>query len=419
MSNLQKKAQAAQFLAEFARLLSDNLTPAEAETLDTLLKDMRELEPFIEKVQKDREKTQLPDTDKSLQDIMQETGQTFGQVLLKHIQETIRQAKEKKAALPIVIPRRTESFPVMHDKANALEGILWNAEFDSDGKIMREVRTSPKGTDGTDRYMAIYYTLELEDTADVKVSKSLTQRDKRVYCAAAALWAAGNRYITPSQVYKAMGNIKQAPSKKQMEDIGDSLTKMRFTRLTVNNGREVMVNAEIFPIKFDDYLLPARREWAKICGQVVEAYELLYEPPLITQARRKGQLVELPLSLLDSKLLKTEENLLLEDYLITQIVFMKKNPRFDRKMNYSTIFEHCGITSAKQKRRAKDKIKGYLEHYKVCKDAQGDLWIYGFTLDYDVNAAGAGVTIVPTKEEAAHMIETKNAPANTPKTPTV
>ena len=186
-----------------------------------------------------------------------------------------------------------------------------------------------------------------------------------------------------------MGN-RGNPNTEDLQKINDSLTKMGAARVYLDNAQEVQVNKKYARFKYDASLLPFERISAYINGQLVEsAIHLFREPPLITFARERGQITGLTRQLLESPISKTDANLQLEDYLLERIGHMKSpKSKAPRKMLFSTIYERCGITTKKQRQRAPEKIRRYLDHYNKCG------WIAGYTMDKD----GVTIQIPPTKE---------------------
>jgi hypothetical protein len=286
----------------------------------------------------------------------------------------IEQAAKK---LPQIIANPAEKIDFPLDKPNH---VIWNllAEADKNGQLALKIDTSRKGSK---QEAVVLYGINFDELpASVQITKQLTPFDKRCYIAAAALYNAGNETVTATQIYKAMGNAK-TPGGDDLQKINDSLTKMGAARIYIDNQKEVEVQHEkgYKHFKYDAALLPFERMSAYINGQLTEsAIHLLREPPLITFARERKQITTLSRKLLESPVSKTDANLRIDDYLIERIGHMK-NPKSKapRKMLFTTIYEECGIKTAKQKQRAPEKIVKYLEHYKKCS------WIKGYEMEPD------------------------------------
>lgn len=234
----------------------------------------------------------------------------------------------------------------------------------------------------TGKNAPIYYGINFDALealdAGLKITKQLTPFDKRVYIAAAALYNAGNEVISATQIHKMMGN-KEQPAPNQTKKINDSITKMGAARIFLSNEKEKQVNKKYPLYQYDGALLPFERLSAYINNTLTDsAIHLFREPPLVDFARKRQQVTTISRQLLESPVSKTEKNLQLEDYLLERIAHMKSTKsKAPRKMLLNTIYEKSGITTKKQKDRAPERIKKYLDHYKKTG------WIKGFTMDKD------------------------------------
>lgn len=270
-------------------------------------------------------------------------------------------------------PATSLDFPL--DKINAnIWSLLETIEPTGQIAIATEKRGSAKEA-------TILYSINFDEIdQEVSISKKLTPFDKRCYIAVAALFNNGNPIISAGQIYTAMGN-KGRPNAKDLQKINSSITKMGAARVYINNEQEITVNRRYNRFVYDAPLLPFERISAYINNLLCEsAIHLFREPPLITFAKDRKQVTTISRELLESPISKTDANLRIDDYLIERIAHIK-NGRVRNKLLYATIFQRCGITEKKQRQRAPEKIRRYLEHYAKCG------FIKGFT------EAADGVTI--------------------------
>ncbi len=212
-------------------------------------------------------------------------------------------------------------------------------------------------------YLALTFADELP--AGVEITKSLDSYDKRVYLACGALYNAGNQTVSISQIHKQMGYTTR-PAKVDMKKINDSLTKMGFGRLYIDNEKETKYHKSYTGYKDDYPLLAFKRRNAYINGQLVEgAIHLLDEPIMIKFARERKQVQQITLQMLQTPISKTARNLEIEDYLLYRIGRMK-SPRgtTQRKILYESVFTYCRINGRVAKSRTKENIEKILEHYK-------------------------------------------------------
>lgn len=273
----------------------------------------------------------------------------MAEAITEPFQLTISEKNIKKVLFPL-------------DKVNTN---IWSllTTMDKDGQLTFAVEKR-----GSKRPVDIICGLDfsaLETQPGLAVVKKLTAFDKRVYIAAAAVYSAGYEITTIAQIYMAMGGSGH-PSQAMRDKINKSLTKMTVAHIYLDNISEVNAKYNVPRFRYDGALLPMERVSAIVNGQETDtAIHFFREAPLITFARERPQITTIPRQLLESPLSLTENNLLIDDYLIREISFMKKpNSKISRKMLFETIFEKTGIKDRKSKARAKDKIKRYLDYYK-------------------------------------------------------
>lgn len=271
----------------------------------------------------------------------------------------------------------TESNNLIHHTANAVQKIeygldkvnanLWRLSSLYDGTNIT-IDTARNGKNHAE--VNVLASLSFDDFTD-EVKKQivkLSQYDKRVYMAAAALFNAGNSVVTASQIYKTMSGNKR-PASTSLANISKSLEKMAKIRLSIDNTDEnkAMKNLPLYIYKGS--LLPCESIAAYINGKFTEeAIHIFREPPLLEFARSRKQLTTFSRKLFDTPISHTELNMAVEDYLIQRI--SRGLEHQNNKILLSTLFE--AITpedsTPRQKRHIKEsgheKIKAILNHYK-------------------------------------------------------
>lgn len=295
-------------------------------------------------------------------------GQTIaeeynGQPIPAAIREAIERAATAayKAEYPETTARRAEIVQYPIDKVNSS---IWNLLQETTGRQTKLALKAEK--DGSPKQLSIYYSIDFEEleSAGLKITKRLLPFDKRVYIAIAALYNAGNRIITLTQIHYAMGNTGR-PAAEHLKKINDSITKMRSANVFIDTLEESQVyNYPRF--KYEDYLLPVARTTAIVNGKIADAaIQIKGEPPIMAFARQRKQITTITVKVLQSPLSKTDANLLIDDYLIERIGRAKRTGK-SVKILYTTLFEKAQITTYKQKDRAPKKIETYLQHYQSC-----------------------------------------------------
>lgn len=227
---------------------------------------------------------------------------------------------------------------------------------------------------GSQKEATILYSIdfeELEKQDGLKLTKQLSAFDKRVYIAACAVFTHSGPYMSPGQIFTAMGG-KGEPTGTQKNKINDSLTKMRAANVLLDNTFETPVNKKYPQFRYDSSLLPFERVSAYINNTFVEsAIHLFREPPLMTFAKERKQITTISRKLLETPLNQTEDNLRIEDYLIERIALMKnpKNKIPDKnKILFSTMYEKIkidgkGEKNKKARQRTPEKIRACLDYF--------------------------------------------------------
>ena len=303
-------------------------------------------------------------------------------IFINFIKTDSPEPAETLEQLPRIMTTPPDSleYPIDKINSNIWEDLAAAVKESPDGQLAFATEKNGSNNEATIIYSISFE--ELEKLDGLKLTKSLTPFDKRVYIAVNAIYAQSGDYMSAGQVFAAMGNTGK-PSKKQLEKVNESLTKMGAARVYLDNTMEIGVNTGYTRFKYDAPLLPFERVSAYINNALVEsAIHLFREPPLMTFAKERKQVTTITKKLLESPVSKTESNLRLDDYLIERIARMKSGKgKSTRKMLYSTIYEKCQITTRNQRSRAPDTIKRYLDYYIKCG------WITGYMEEAD------GVTI--------------------------
>lgn len=275
--------------------------------------------------------------------------------------------------------KRAELLEMPLDKVNAT---IWNLLEKDTGRQLAFAMEKR----GSNKEITLLYSIDFDETLreGIQITKKLLPFDKRVYIAVNALFNAGNNIITLTQIYYAMG-YKGKPGTKDLQKIQASIIKMQGAQISVDNAQEAATYKKYGKFVYKGSLLPLEAaEHYSVNGALTDAaIHIFREPPLISFAKQRNQITTVEIKLLQSPINKTDNNLLIDDYLIERISRMKNSHgKSSNKILFNTIFDNARITAAKQKQRSKATIKRYLDHYKQC----------GFIKDY--KEAADGVTII-------------------------
>lgn len=273
-------------------------------------------------------------------------------------------------------PKRAGSVEYPLDKVNSQ---IWSLlEEDTRGQLALKAERV-----GSSTPLNIYYAIDFEALeGDITITRRLTAYDKRAYIAISALFNAGNSVITMTQIYYAMGYTGK-PGRSDLERINMSITKMTGARIYVNNEQEAS-SYKYDKFVYDGSLLPVERGTAVSGGQFSDsAIHLFREPPVISFAKQRRQITTIDVKLLQSPVNKTDQNLILDDYLIERIARAKKKGSSHRIL-FKTLYEKVGVTTSKQKQRIPEKVRKYLDHYRQCGMISGyDMGKDGVTVKFE------------------------------------
>ena len=230
--------------------------------------------------------------------------------------------------------------------------------------------------------------LDFTALGGVNISRELTVYDKWVWNACANLKEQGHDVITAEQIYKAMGNSGR-PNPKTKEKILESVEMISRARVSIDTTQEHELYPKYDRLKATFPLLATEICTAYARGQVIEdAIRIIEMPKLFTFAENRQQVTRLPLNVLESPISKTDDNLLLSDYLLTRISKMRNSKYVKRTILLDTIYQKCGIEERYEKFRAREKIEKILNHYKQI----------GWIKDYQMTNREIEITTHPTSK---------------------
>lgn len=331
----------------------------------SLSDDLKALLPFLLEEVKDLRK-QPGMEDLTLRKFLQNVDEN-GEPTESLFSQAIKRARQKKnnidiqdsaTNIPIVTVKPIDKVEYPLDKPNS---IIWNLlEVAEEIEFATEKHTSKKEA-------TVVYSINFDELEnEIAISKKLTPFDKRIYMAVSALFNGGNEIVSITQVLSKIG-MTGKPSKQDVTKTLESLKKMLTAHIHIDNISEHKTYKNYPQFKYDGILLPIEIVSAYINGQLTEsAVHIFREPPMITFAKERRQITTIPTHLLESPVSKTDQNLIIDNYLIERISRAKRGKTNKIKMLYNTIFENCNITTVKQKQRAPEKIERYLTHYIKC-----------------------------------------------------
>ncbi|MCR4745535.1 MAG: hypothetical protein K5894_09960 [Lachnospiraceae bacterium] len=339
----------------------------EENMLSESAKELAKLIPFINKEIKELSKNPKYSmiTFSELLDDRDENGQPKQSILMDMLERAVARASEQTNE-PVKLSN-TGIVNIFQGTDN-LNSQVWNLMegADKNGQLKFDFNMAGKGKPEA----LVQYAINFDnvDESEYRITKQLTPFDRRVYTAVASIYYSGLDVMSISQIYHSMGYTGR-PGKRDGKNINMSLTKMSGARIYINNKPECSVHEKRELFVYDSSLLPMERIRKIVDGDFVNGkIKLLSEPPLAKFAMKRKQVTKFNVELLQSSLSKTYSNLMIDDYLIKTITYMKHDSTASHKLLYKTIFERCKVKTAKQKLRTPEKVWGYLEHYSKCRD---------------------------------------------------
>ncbi len=236
--------------------------------------------------------------------------------------------------------------------------------FDQCREDLPALKTTSKEDQKLGKEALVIWGLRFDDLPDdIKITKQLTPYDRLCHDAVGSLYRAGARIMTPTQIYKAMGRANR-PSKRDLQKINESLSKMRAAIIYVDNSDEIKVNKSYPSFKYDGALIPFDRVTAIVNGKEAgTAIRLLSEPPLINFATQRNQYTTFPLSVWSFPLSLTNTQIQIAQYLAEQISRLKNHREYNRKLTLEKIYKMCGIDTPKKKQRARTAIETLIDYW--------------------------------------------------------
>lgn len=203
------------------------------------------------------------------------------------------------------------------------------------------------------------------------------------------LYTAGNKWVTPAQIYRAISGDENAKATdKQAELINRVIHAARYMEYSTDlTGVFKAYATEDAKKKVKEWKRSASMLYADedtvttSFGKTAKAYRIIEQPRNAQLAEELGQITTEDLYLLNVPINKNPEAIVLIYYLFTRVAAMKHNKDLAREIRYKAVYEELelpkdGGDAAKTKRkRVRDNAKATLDYWT--KKA----WISGYTED--------------------------------------
>jgi len=258
--------------------------------------------------------------------------------------ETVIVAERSKRLKSEIIQALNSIIPQKHIKPNNKLSNEITKDFINEGEISLNVSRR-----GSKREINTKAMLSYEDkNISLSGRTAFTPYDREVHDGVVTLYEAGNEIVTPEMVYRAMNGMTETEyiSPQAIGAVTKSLDKSRRTTLTIDFTEEARAYKKNVKATYEGYLLACDKITVKTGGQVKEAYKLLRKPILYEYSQVSGQIINVPIKLLQTKeaVRSTDEVIVLRGYLLRQIEYMK-SPKSERSNNiaFDGIYEELDI----------------------------------------------------------------------------
>lgn len=224
------------------------------------------------------------------------------------------------------------------------------------------------------------FRIRIDENADFTITEALDQFDFAVLCACISEWNEGNRYTTPSIIYRAIsgkvGDSDANPSKDQLADILQSIDKLMRTQIGVNMTKacEYLNYNDNKPYTVVSAILPCERVTkTTINGQDATIIFFDRESPLweISSHVKNNQILSCDTDLLDMpNRQNTRMNIAVKFYVLHRVIETIAHPKqMKSTITFADAFHKLRIEKAdrKIKQRVREFMLEYIEQLQVKK----------------------------------------------------
>ena len=231
---------------------------------------------------------------------------------------------------------------------------------------------------------ALMFAINFDELTDLTISKQFTPYDKLIFEIVGTFTKnhfennkQGFPIISFTQIWKSMGN-KGRPASSDLKKIEKSINKMRHADITINNinvysneGDNISEGKRTkYPkVNYTARFLPADFIEFDFNGSSTDKAVIMDKVPILMKfAIDRKQITTINVSLLEidkSKMRRTEQTYVIQDYLIRRISEMKNSKnKTSNHIRFDTLIEKCQIDTKRHPERVWDKIIIFLANYK-------------------------------------------------------
>lgn len=234
----------------------------------------------------------------------------------------------------------------------------------------------------------------------------LTAFDREVIDAVASL-APKNDVITPAMIYRVMMGKKdyQYVTPQQEQRVIDSMTKCAYSKIQLDLtdlmekdspiGRQL--KKEGISASYSGNVISFEVVTINKGNKSINCYRILTEPAIIRYAASLGKISEFPIELLDTRINKTERNIIIQSFLLRNIDEMYRGERDSCFIDIHRFYEAI---------EAENELKQHKARFRATAISILEDWVKkGFIKDFSVRKVSntiKGFDIVLTPSLPAH-----------------
>lgn len=200
----------------------------------------------------------------------------------------------------------------------------------------------------------------------------LNEFDRAVLSVCISEWVAGNRYTTPSVIYRALtgkvGDSDANPSLNQRDEILNSIMKLMNTLIWIDDTEtnEALGYETTDASKKCSAILPAYFVEKTVNGQDATVIFFDRVSPIMTIAEQRSQILRFDASLLDvPNQNNTPRVITIKNCIMNRVMEIKLH-KMTPTITFDDLFRKCRITDASRKTKmdARETAKIFFEHLK-------------------------------------------------------
>lgn len=280
------------------------------------------------------------------------------------------EVKEAEHLLPVIPDTMDKS------RSQIVDDVMYSKETPEELELVEDSEKEPES-------LKTKISICFDDFEEVGLSfsKEFNAFDKEVMDAVATLSQQSN-VMTSASIYRAMTGKqnRQFISVKQRAQVEASMKKCRtcLVTLDITSMANSKVRTERYKkVKQSSYLISFRNiETENIKGDTCVYYEILEVPILFQFAAHLGKISTLPSILLDTPVSKTENNFLIQNFLMRTIDAMNRGESQVYFIPWEEIYQLLGDSESSKKQYKSNARKTSL---RILEDWKSKGFIHDFT----------------------------------------